>query len=66
MIITLGWWLAPLAVTILSFIGWLWYQSSNSTGSDTYGIGSLINMFMLLVICVVPSLIAWLLWLAIK
>lgn len=66
MIITLGWWLAPLVVTILSFIGWLWYQSSNSTGSDTYGIGSLINMFMLLVICVVPSLIAWLLWLAIK
>jgi hypothetical protein len=58
--ITAGWWLVPLAATIVSwFICWM---TTRDKDNDLLGVNGLFTLITYLVFCVVPSLIAWLIW----
>lgn len=57
--ITLGWWLLPALITLVSLIWCLVVNARDSSGGFLDGMA---NLFNLLVFCVVPSLIAWLAW----
>lgn len=59
MTITLGWWALPAAITILS-IGSAFLPDSSPRGYGDLGSG-IVGMFHLL-IAVIVSLAAWLLW----
>lgn len=54
-----GWWLAPLAVTILAFGRAYWVDRGNSGGG--YSFGAIASAFVYGAALIV-SLIAWLAW----
>lgn len=56
--ITFGWWLLPLAVTIICF-GWAFWHGGEHPGM--YGSGVLFNLIVWLV-ALIPALGAWLIW----
>jgi len=56
--ITFGWWLLPLAVTVLSY-GYA--VSKFTSGGGDYSFSEVWNGF-LLIIAAIPALVAWLIW----
>lgn len=60
--ITLGWWLAPLAVTLLSFgLAWGKCVLVPDSGGGYFPMGALMAVFLFPLAAVV-SLAAWLAW----
>lgn len=55
--ISIGWWLLPLAATIMAFgwVHWIDRRSGPSYGADIGG-------FILVSLATIISLIAWLVW----
>lgn len=58
MTITIGYWIIPLLITIISFILALWPQSNS--GND-YGASGVISLLFLSG-AVILSLVSWLIW----
>lgn len=60
--LTLGWWLAPFAVTLIAF-GWFWIWAANDPPSSGYGnIGRGLGQALFLLAAIVVSLVAWLVY----
>ena len=60
--IGLGWWLAPLGVTIVAF-SWAWFLDRPGKSSTAVGniVDALQSMFMFGA-AIIVSLLAWLIW----
>lgn len=58
-----GWWLLPFAITVGTFIVAHW-MNRDALGGGGWGgaIDAACSLFNYLLVCVVPSLVAWLLW----
>lgn len=58
-----GWWLLPLAITAGTFIAVRTMNSKVGDGGGWFGgFNALFSFLNYLVLCVVPSLVAWLVW----
>lgn len=61
--IELGWWLLPFAFTVASFLCAVAInRNGRSSGSWSAGIDGMFSLMSYLLMCVVPSLVAWLVW----
>lgn len=61
--IELGWWLAPFAFTVASFLFAVAInRNGQSDGGWSAGLDGMFSLMTYLLMCVVPSLIAWLVW----
>jgi hypothetical protein len=61
MLITLGWWLLPLFITIFTFCLSLYWCKDDSGGSFI-DMSSFFIFITFAIVWVIPSLIAWLAW----
>ena len=59
--IEFGWWLAPLAVTLATFIAATWMNRDICGGGD-YSFSGFWAGINYLIFWIIPSLIAWLVW----
>lgn len=62
--ITIGWWVVPLAVTVIAF-GWAMWRSSKVTRGSSGGFlpdMSVLEDLFYFVPAIVVSLLAWLIW----
>ena len=58
-----GWWLLPLAITVGTFIGARVINSEAGDGGGWFaGVNAMFSFITYLIVCVVPSLVAWLVW----
>lgn len=58
-----GWWLLPLAFTVGTFIAARVINSEAGDGGGWFaGVNAMFSFITYLLVCVVPSLVAWLLW----
>lgn len=57
--ISIGWWIAPMVVTLICF-GWATFVGMTDE-PDQYGVGSIIALGFYMAVAVV-SLLAWLIW----
>jgi len=55
-----GWWLLPLAFTLIAF-GWARWCMRDSRGGGDYSFGAIADAFVVM-LAAIPSLLAWLLW----
>lgn len=56
--VTAGWWLLPLAITVIAFV---WAMRTSTDDLRTFGSGALFNLVVWLS-AIVPCLLAWLIW----
>lgn len=61
LVIPIGWWIAPLAVTVVSF-GVATAKQDNSPTGDYGRIGQGIGNAMIHGVALIASLVAWLVW----
>lgn len=59
--ISLGWWIAPAAITLLAF-GWACAKEDRSPAYDYGRIGQGIGNAVLYGVALIVSLTAWLIW----
>lgn len=58
-----GWWLLPFAITVGTFIAALTVNKQAGDGGGWFaGVNALFSFLNYLILCVVPSLVAWLVW----
>jgi len=58
-----GWWLLPFAITVSTFIAARTVNKRAGDGGGWFGgVNALFSFLNYLVMCVVPSLVAWLVW----
>ena len=63
LVIILGWWLLPLAITITAFAWALWdREDERSTGGMFDGMGAAIILAIRVPVAACASLFAWLIW----
>lgn len=53
-----GWWLLPLAVTVVAFV---WACRTGNESGGSYGAGHIYNL-MIYLIAAFSSVVAWLIW----
>lgn len=66
MTITLGWWLLPAFVSVAGFIAAFLMCHDDHSGGGFLDLSGFFHMVTWLVVFVVPSLIAWLIWSLLK
>jgi hypothetical protein len=61
--ITFGWWLAPLTITLMTFVWHWWMHKDEIDPGSVYGvIGRGLGEALTLLVAAVVSLLAWLIW----
>ena len=56
-----GWWLLPFAITVGTFIGARVINSEAGDGGGWFaGVNAMFSFMTYLIVCVVPSLVTWL------
>lgn len=61
MTITLGWWIAPVLVTLMC-IAFPMLVERNSKPTGGYDIGGGVILALVVLVCIIVALIAWLIW----
>jgi hypothetical protein len=60
--IPVGWWILPLAVTIAAFVWWNWLHKDDRRSGGYGDIGQGLAQLASLGAALIVSLIAWLIW----